>query len=74
MSNNIIIRDLFPAGGTEKMLGFDTGVAEEIIIGYHGHKVGGGHGVPAAFADGGVVNEEGGCDDGFETFPVLGFG
>lgn len=53
------------------MLGFDAGVAEEIVVGHHGHEVGRWHGFPASFADGGVVYEEGGCNDGFESFPVL---
>lgn len=71
MSNDIIIWDFLPAGSTEKMLGLDAWIAEEIVIGYHGHELGSGHGFPAAFANGGVVYEKLGRDDGFESFPVL---
>ena len=53
------------------MLGLDAWIAEEIVIGYHGHELGSGHGFPAAFANGGVVYEKLGRDDGFESFPVL---
>ena len=59
VSNDLSIRDALPAGGAEEMLGLDAGIAEEVIVRYHFQEVGGGHGFPAAFADVGVVDEEG---------------
>lgn len=71
MSNDFAVRNALPVMGTEKMLGLDARVAEEIVVGDHGHEFFRWHGGPAGFADVGVVNEEGGCDDGAETSPVL---
>jgi hypothetical protein len=48
-------------------------VAEEIVVGYHGHKFFGGHGGPAGFANVGVVDQEGWGDDTAEAGPVLSF-
>jgi hypothetical protein len=69
--DNVVVGDFLPAGGAEEMLRLDAWVAEELGVCYHRHEVLGRHGVPFAFADGGVVDEEFGGDDAFETFPVL---
>ena len=63
VSDDLSVRDTLPAGGAEEMLGLDAGVAEEVVVGYHLEKVGGGHGFPAAFADFGVVDKEGWGED-----------
>jgi hypothetical protein len=52
-------------------LSLDTRVTEEVVVGYHGHEIGGRHGGPCAFADGGVVYEQCGSNDAAETVPVL---
>jgi hypothetical protein len=71
VSNNLRIRDPFPACGAEEMLGFDARVAEEVVRGYHGHEVGARHGGPVTFADLRVVDEEGWGEDAVEARPVL---
>ena len=71
VADDLGIRYSFPACSSEQMLSLDTWVTEEVIVGYHGHEIGGGHGRPGAFADGGVVYEEGGSNDAAETVPVL---
>jgi hypothetical protein len=53
------------------VLSLDTRVTQEVIFGYHGHEVRSRHGVPAAFANGGVVYKKGGSNDASETVPVL---
>jgi hypothetical protein len=53
------------------MLRLDAGVAQEVIVCYHGEEVAGGHCIPASFADFGVVDEEGWGEDFAQAVPVL---
>ena len=71
VADNLGVRDALPACHAEQVLGLDTWVAEEVVVGHHGHEFGGGHVVPAWLADVGVVNEECWGDDAAETRPVL---
>lgn len=71
VANYLVVGDALPAGRAEEMLGRNARVTEEVVVSYHGHEVCCRHGGPAGFADVGVVDEEGGGDDGAEAGPVL---
>lgn len=56
VTNNFGVGDLLPPGLPEQMLRLDGGVAQEALVGYHGHVVVGGHFVPSSESDLGVVH------------------
>lgn len=72
VADDLVVRDLFPLGAADEVLGHKSGVAEDFGVGGHLDELVGGHGFPELVEEGAVVDAEGGSDALGEAVPVLG--